>query len=262
MFSYQQRVRVPDGRVGYIDARILVPQGESSRYLVSFRRSEFSPEEWKRLSPLGGPTVTEEFEDQDLIPVAGTAKIINPYRPSPASMEKVIRDAEASMKSHGSNGTSLGAGELKRLIEAVTVGSVWVSNRGGYFFKVYEVRGDRVYIQGLDNTDLKELGISRFTKLYTRRAPTVDEIDEGTRATFEEKKTSMRPAPQPKSPSVTQSIKLVQSGTFWASRRNGDIYEVLLVDGDIAKLSWTGGKYTREVSLEAVVRYYNPVEKS
>lgn len=260
-FGYQQRVRVPDGRVGYIEARVLTAQGPSSRYLVSFRRQEFSPEEWEKLSPLRGPTVTGEFEEDDLVVESGVAKIINPFRPATHSIDKVIADAERTMRSHGRSGTSLGAGELKRLIDTVTVGSVWVANRGGYFFKVYEVRGDRVHVQGLDNTELRELGIGRFTKMYTRQASTVDELDEATRATFEKKKAQMKPTPQPKSPSVARSTELVQAGTFWASRRNGDIYEVLVVDGDIAKLSWTAGRYTREVSLETVIRHYNPAEK-
>lgn len=259
--NYQQRVRVPDGRVGYVDAQVLTPVGKSSRYLVSFRRSEFPQEEWLKLSPLSGPTRTEEFESQDLVPVEGPAKIINPYRPTAASMEKVIRDAEVAMKSHGSNGTSLGAGELNRLIEAVTVGSIWTSNRGGYFFKIYDVRGDRVFIQGLDNADLRELGVSRFAKAYTRQASSVDEIDEEARKTFETKKAATKPTPQPKSPSTVQSTSLVQPGTFWASRRNGDIYEVLVVDGETVKLSWTAGKYTREVTTETVIRHYLPAEK-
>lgn len=56
-----------------------------------------------------------------------------------------------------------------------------------------------------------------------------------------------------------QAMAKIVLKSRWATARKGDRYEVIDIKGDLVKLSWLDGKYTRDVTKESLLRNYTEI---
>ena len=245
MLQYRQRVRIhPDEIVGYIDAKIL----GADQFLVTFRRSEFSEEQWLNLAGHGGPTFSRIVPIDNISEEAGPAKIINPSRPKSASWTDVVNSAEKTMKKKPSTLYN-GAGDSIKLTETVTVGSVWKTRKGGYEYRVIRVVGDDATLSWTGGKDIRQASLAHVYQRYDLVRPS-SQADLNRQEQAAEGRVLSK--------AEQRAAELVVVGSFWSTRRSGDVYKVISLSGNTARLSWTSGKYTRDVPLESVLRHYNP----
>lgn len=66
MFKYGQKVKTPLG-IGRIFGKVVVANGREAKWGVDFSQKDFKkPEDWKRISPAGGPSKTLYFDEKDI----------------------------------------------------------------------------------------------------------------------------------------------------------------------------------------------------
>lgn len=251
MLQYRSRVEViSSGLKGYVEARLF----GSSKLLVSLARSEFSPEEWEKLSPKNGPTVTIEVEPDDLREIEGPAKIVNPFKPRAATWTDIVESAEKTMKKKPTV-MNHGSGEAQRILENVRVGSKWRTKKGGYRYKIVAIRQDVAELHWIDGRDVRQTPIHQVQLRYEliEAAPENGEVDEAPpidTTKFSGKKSSK--------PALVEIPSTVAIGSRWKAKKSGDRYEVIgVAPNGMVKLSWLDGKYTRDTTIEALYTRYD-----
>jgi len=248
--KYRTRVQqVSTGLHGYVEGRIW----NTTKFLLCLGRSEYTEEQWAQLSPKNGPTVSFEVEVEDLVPLAGPAKVLNAKRYHTASWSEVVAGAEGAMKRRPSQLTR-GAGEAKRIDVEVKPGSKWKTRKGGYVYRVMSVVGDQVELSWVDGRDKRQCSIDNLVARYDFVEAGTGEVDPEAekaptvRQSGDDRKPEKAPADAP-----TPAIR-----AMYATLKNGDVYVVETVDptAKTAVISWTAGKYKRTVTFIGLVKNY------
>lgn len=248
--KYRTRVQqVETGLHGYIEGRIW----NTNKVLVCLGRSEYTEDQWMQLSPKNGPTVSFEVELDELEPLEGPAKVLNPKRYHTASWSEVVAGAEGAMKRRPSQ-LSRGAGEAKKIDVEVRPSSKWKTRKGGYVYRVMSVVGDQVELSWVDGRDKRQCTIDNLVARY-------DFVEAGNgevNPEVEKAPTIRQSGDDRKGTKVVEAAPTPVIGDLYATTKNGDVYSVVSIDetARTAVISWTAGSYKRTVTFDGLVKNY------
>lgn len=145
VFRYNDFVESPLGRCT-IEGIFLPPRGESlpsspniwpdqiTRYIVRFSRKDFDPEIWKTgFSVFNGPSVSRTFRSDELVLIEAA-----PKNQQEAAQKQSQRRSQSARQS-AAQASSLDSSSKTRYSGKIEVGQVWVSNKGGYRYRLIKV---------------------------------------------------------------------------------------------------------------------------
>lgn len=163
--QFGQAVNTPLGP-GKVDARI---GGKDGVYLVHHARQWFTEDKWKELSPQNGPAIFRQYHESELEIVKNGFPRVNGFKAKPASMEKVIRDAEKTMKTKPAR-VDLGAGAARKLEEdlsKIVVGSRWTTKKKGDRYEVVSISPSGVArLSWLDGKYTRDVEVAKMYRSY------------------------------------------------------------------------------------------------
>lgn len=146
-----------------------------NRFIIRYSRRDFDPTLWRQsFSPLNGPSVSRTFQEQE----------ITIMESAPSTAQESNRRNETRRRQAAASRSASGSSEATgQPITIPEVGQIFVSNKGGYRYRVTAVdqKNSTVDIEWVDNAKDKQTGkplkafVSRYSPEGTVDAGAPDE---------------------------------------------------------------------------------------